>query len=127
MRCRRDEADGVEHRAAADRDDVGMAVDALLVELALHRLDEMQLDLDLLAAGDGDRIGDQGHALAVPLRVGMDLSGKCRADGEDAFVDEHDASVLAIGLQPAQHIDEHRVLRVEDVRREDHREFVSRR
>lgn len=53
VRGRGDEPDCVEDGAAADGDNIGMAVDPVLEQLSLHLLDEVQLDLDLLPAGTG--------------------------------------------------------------------------
>ena len=129
MRRRRDEADRIEHGAAADGDHVGMAVDAMLVELALHRLDEMQLDLDLLAARhrqSGRR--PASYARACRCRIGADFSWQCRARRRGC-PRRRRRCIDAAGRLPAgsSDIDEHRVLGVEERGRENDREFVSRR
>ena len=52
MRCRRREADHVEHRAAADTDDVRMAAKSTAVNHAMDVRNVMPVVLDALAAGD---------------------------------------------------------------------------
>jgi hypothetical protein len=102
-----------------------MPVDPVLEEFSLHGLDEMQLDLDLLAAGDDDRVGDQRHAVAVPRRIGANLLRQARPDGEQPFVDEDDAAMLPVRLQAAQRIDQNGVVPREESGREHDGKFVG--
>ena len=52
-------ADRVEHRAATDRDDVGVAVDAMGVDRGADRVDRPAIVLDRLSAGHDDRRRDE--------------------------------------------------------------------
>src|SRR5205823_10814345 len=52
MRDRRREADRVEHRAAADDDDVTAPIEVGRLELLEHVFEQMNVVLDRLAAGD---------------------------------------------------------------------------
>ena len=77
--------------------------------------------------GTGDRVGDERHPFGVPRRIGLDLVGQGRPDGEDALVDEDDAAVLPVRLEPAEHVDQHRVVGREEAGGEDDRKLEARR
>lgn len=100
-----------------------MAVDAMLEELALHRFDEMQVDLDPFTAWDGNRIGDKRHAVAVMPRVGADFLNHGRTNAQDAFVKEDNAPMLPVGLLAAEDVDEDRIVGSENAAGEHHREL----
>ncbi len=104
-----------------------MPVDPVLEEFSLHGLDEMQLDLDLLAAGDDDRVGDQRHAVAVSRGVGADLLCKKRPHREQPFVQKNDAAMLPVRLQAAQGVDQHGVFGREETGREHDGKLVGDR
>jgi hypothetical protein len=110
MRRRRHQPDRIQNRAAADGDDEGMAVDVVLEQLALHVLDEMQLHLDLLAARHRDRIGNEAHAVRVAPGIGAEVVGQAGTRRQHALVDEHQAAVATVGLQPRQRVRQHRVV-----------------
>ena len=121
MGGRGDEADGVEHGTAADRDDEGVAVDVVLEQDALHLLDVEQLVLDLLAAGHRQRRADQLHAPVVMRGVGGDLGGQPRPPGKQAVIDEDQAAMPALRLPTPQHVGQDRVVRHEQPFGEMHR------
>jgi hypothetical protein len=100
-----------------------MAVDAMLEELALHRFDEVQVDLDPFTAWDGNRIGDERHAVAVMPRVGADFLNHAWTNAQDTFVKEDNAPMLPVGLLAAEDVDKDRIVGSEKAAGEHHREF----
>ena len=96
-----------------------MAVDAMLEEPPLHGLDEVQLDLDLLAARNGNGRAHKLDALPIVLRVDLDTRAQARIGLEDALVDEDEAAMAALRLPPRQSVGEHGIGGVEKRRGED--------
>jgi hypothetical protein len=119
-----DQAHRVEHRAAAHGDDVGMAVEAQLEQLLLHALDEVQLGLDLLAAGHRHRRARELEDVGVALGISAD----CREQHfAQPVVHEEHGAVAFRRLEAAEHVPECRVLRVEYALGEHHGELVRHR
>jgi hypothetical protein len=102
-----------------------MPVDAVFRDLPLHRFDEMQLELDLLAARNGYRLAHEGHAISVLARVGCELRRQRRPRGQHALVHEDDATVTAVGLVAAERVDKHRIVGGEKSGGENDRELVG--
>ena len=124
MRGRGHQSDGVEQRAAADGDDEGVAIDAVLEDLALDLLDKAKIVLDLLAAGHGLR---RRHQLDMPgmlRRVGFDFAAEAGGNADQAFIQENQAAMPSVRLQPRDRVDERPVLRLEQAAREYDGELV---
>ncbi len=107
-----DEADGVEHGTAADRDDEGVPVDMMIEQHTLHLLDVEQLVLDRLAAGHRQRWCDQLQTPVVMRGIGGDLGGQRWPPSEQAVIDEHQAAMSTLRLESPHHLGQDRVVRV---------------
>ena len=119
MRGGSDQADRIEHRAAAYRDHEGVAVDVHIEQRLLNTLDEVQIGFDFFAAGHRNRITHQIDRVPVVLRIALDVVDQARARGNQSIVDEDDDSMPLRGFDPADDIAQRRVVRVEDVLGED--------
>ena len=111
-------ADRVEHRAAADRHHVRMAVDAVDVDRRADLVDRPAVVLDRLAAGDDERGGGQLERVVVSGAVELDVVHERRVRGGHAVVDDDEQARAAVGLH---HVAQRRVARVEETLREAHR------
>jgi hypothetical protein len=91
-------ADGVEHGAASDHDDVGVAVDAVDVDRGADLVHGARLVLDRLAAGDHQRRRGELERVAVGGAVDDDVIGHRGMRVGDALVDHHQQPGAVLGL-----------------------------
>ena len=115
MGGRRDEAHHVEERPAADRDDVGMAVDAQLQQAVLQPGHQLGVVLDLLAADDDLGGREQLQAGGVMLGVGRDVVRQGGPARRHVRVDEDDEPMALVGFLARKRGDEHRIVAREQV------------
>ena len=88
-------ADRVEHRAAADRHHVRVAVDAVDVDRRADLVDRAGCVLDRLAAGHDERRRRQLEHVGVRGAVALHVVDQRRVGGGDAVVDRPPASARA--------------------------------
>ena len=107
---RRGVADHVEHRAAADRHHVGVAVDAVGVDRGADLVDRTRLVLDRLAAGYHERRRGQLERVGVGGAVDGHVGGHSRVGVGDALVDHDEEAGAILGLD---HVAQRVVERIE--------------
>jgi hypothetical protein len=112
-------ADHVEQRAAADGDEIGVAVDVEAVDL---RMDFGDVEIGIfgaLAAFDNDWRTDQMQAGAPGGEIEFNVFCQFWLGDRERFV-EHDQSFNACAAFAGEHVFEERVIRREHLMREVH-------
>src|SRR5689334_15626677 len=110
MEDRSGKTDGIEHRAAADREREGLPVDMPRRQIAQHLLHTIVLILHGFATGDDDNVAGDFHMRAVVLRITRDKPAQVRHREADAIVDEYRGALALIGLEAPERLDQTRVV-----------------
>ena len=118
VRGGRRKAHRIEHGAPADRDDIGVTVDAMELDRRVDRADGPGLVLDRLAAGHHERRSRQLERVRVRGAIALEVGGHRRVRLGDPGVDHHEQARPAV----ARHrVAQRAVPRVEQPAREAHR------
>ena len=120
VRGRCAEADGIKHRAAADREHEALAVDLLKLDEFDHAVDHRHVVLRALAAGAALDRHDARHVRAVRVEVRAQLLGDAGLRSGDAFVDQHHRAARRDRGVAGEHLAQRVIRCVERPAREAH-------
>ena len=109
MRGRRRQTDHVQNRAAADRDDVGVAVDVIAVDVRMNFRDVKVGILRALAAFDDKRRTDQLQGFGEGGEVRFDVAAQLGLRPGQGFIENDERLVLRFLLAAGQRVAQHRI------------------
>ena len=118
MRRCRGQPDHVEDRAAADGDDVRVAVNVITINVRMNFRDMEVRVLGALAALNDKGRTDQSQQARKSGEVAFDVPRQRRLRPGQRFIEHHKHLVLFLALAVGQHLFERQVCRVKDASRE---------
>ena len=117
MRRGRRVARRVEHRAAADRDDVGVAAETGVVDRAVDVVDVARVVLDRFAARDDEHGRRQAEDRAMTVGVLGDVIGQIRMVIQYALIEDDDEMRRRLIGRAGQDVAQQKVGRRDDAGR----------